>query len=82
MIERVAKLSGVDHPLIVLPPELRERRRRCCSGSRADRRSLEGIRLMAPDWRYSSAKARRELGYDAARRDRDARSARSTGISS
>ena len=24
---------------------------------------LEGIRLMAPDWRYSSAKARRELGY-------------------
>ena len=24
---------------------------------------LEGIRLMAPDWRYSSAQARRELGY-------------------
>jgi len=24
---------------------------------------LEGIRLMAPDWRYSSARARRELGY-------------------
>jgi dihydroflavonol-4-reductase len=24
---------------------------------------LEGIRLMAPDWRYSSAKAKRELGY-------------------
>ena len=25
---------------------------------------VEGIRLMAPDWRYSSAKAKRELGYD------------------
>jgi hypothetical protein len=24
---------------------------------------LEGIRLMSPDWRYSSAKAESELGY-------------------
>jgi dihydroflavonol-4-reductase len=63
VIERIAKLSGRHHPVIVLPPEL-------AGGARVLRRAgipsaqLEGIRLMAPDWRYSSAKAKRELGYD------------------
>lgn len=62
VIERVAAISGARHPLLVLPPEI--------AGvadvlKRAGIRfgMLEGIRLMAPDWRYSSAKARRELGY-------------------
>jgi dihydroflavonol-4-reductase len=62
VMEEVASLSGIHHPLLVLPAEL---------GTAADllRRvgvrsgALEGIRLMAPEWRYSSAKARRELGY-------------------
>ncbi len=62
LLERVAKLSGRHHPLIVLPPELSR-------GADVLARAgiggfVEGIRLMAPDWRYSSAKAKRELGYD------------------
>jgi dihydroflavonol-4-reductase len=62
VIERTAKIAGVRHPLIVLPPEIG-------SVAGALKRAgmpfgmLEAIRLMAPDWRYSSAKARRELGY-------------------
>jgi dihydroflavonol-4-reductase len=62
VIDRVAKLAGVEHPLIVLPPGI---------GTAAGALQrlgvgfgvLEGMRLMAPEWRYSSAKARRELGY-------------------
>lgn len=62
VIERIARISGVRHPLIVLPPEI-------AGVADALKRAgvpfgmLEGIRLMAPNWRYSSAKARRELGY-------------------
>jgi dihydroflavonol-4-reductase len=62
VIERIARLSGRHHPLLVLPPEI-------ASGAKLLARvglrglPLEGIRLMAPDWRYSSAKAKRELGY-------------------
>ncbi len=62
VIERVAAISGVRHPLLVLPPEVAvvaDALKR--AGIRFG--MLEGIRLMAPDWRYSSAKARRELGY-------------------
>jgi dihydroflavonol-4-reductase len=62
VIERVARISGQHHPVLVLPPEL-------ASGARMLGRvrlpgvPIAGIRLMAPDWRYSSAKAKRELGY-------------------
>jgi dihydroflavonol-4-reductase len=62
VIERVATLSGIEYPLIVLPPEV-------ATAAEVMKRlggpfgTLEGIRLMAPHWRYSSAKARRELGY-------------------
>ena len=62
VIERVAKISGLRHPLIVLPPQV-------ALAADALKRlgapfgTLEGIRLMAPNWRYSSAKARKELGY-------------------
>jgi dihydroflavonol-4-reductase len=62
VVERIARLSGVRHPLIVLPPEVvgvadALKRARVPLGI------VEGIRLMAPDWRYSSARARRDLGY-------------------
>jgi nucleoside-diphosphate-sugar epimerase len=63
VIERIAKLSGRRQPVIVLPPEI-------AAGARLLGRiripgvPLEGIRLMAPDWRYSSARAKRELGYE------------------
>jgi dihydroflavonol-4-reductase len=62
VIDRIARISGVRHPLLVLPPEI-------AGVADALKRAgvpfgvLEGIRLMAPDWRYSSARARRELGY-------------------
>ena len=62
VVDRIAKISGVRHPLIVLPPEV-------AGVADALKRAhvplgvIEGIRLMAPDWRYSSARARRELGY-------------------
>jgi len=62
VIERVARISGIRHPLIVLPPEIASAigmLQRFATNPGL----LEGIRLMAPDWRYSSAKARRELGY-------------------
>ena len=62
VIDRVARISGIQYPLIVLPPEIAS-----AVGmlQRFGHRPglFEGIRLMAPDWRYSSAKARRELGY-------------------
>lgn len=62
VIDRVGKLSGIEHPLLVLPPEVAGAAgalQRLGAGFGV----LEGMRLMAPEWRYSSAKARRELGY-------------------
>jgi dihydroflavonol-4-reductase len=62
VIERIAKLSGREYPVLVIPPEV-------ASGAGILQRlrvplvPAEGIRLMAPDWRYSSEKARRELAY-------------------
>jgi len=62
VIDRVAKLSGIEHPLLVVPPGVAT-----AAGALgrlgAGFGPMEGMRLMAPDWRYSSAKARRELGY-------------------
>jgi dihydroflavonol-4-reductase len=68
VVERIATLSGVRHPLVVLPPEI-------ATAAELLKRAglpfgtLEGIRLMAPEWRYSSAKARRELGFEPRRAD-------------
>jgi dihydroflavonol-4-reductase len=61
-IRRVRRLSGVVHPVIALPPS---------AGHLASKRILgvrlplprEALRMMADDWRYSSAKAEEELGY-------------------
>ena len=65
LIERIAELSGVHHPVVVIPREV-------AYGLR-DARSLgvpfwlpiepEGFVLMAQWWTVSSAKAKRELGY-------------------
>jgi len=65
VIERVSKLSGRHHPLIVLPNEIATAVELLARAgvSRVPGMPLEGIRLMAPDWRYSSARAKRELGY-------------------
>jgi dihydroflavonol-4-reductase len=61
LFERVAALSGVCHPLLVLPRE---------AGGLPSPISPEGLVLMAQNWRYSSGKARRELGYRARALDR------------
>jgi dihydroflavonol-4-reductase len=62
VIELVAELAGRREPLIVLPPEIAAGAGRL-RGLRIPGVPIEGIRLMAPDWRYSSGKAHRELRY-------------------
>jgi nucleoside-diphosphate-sugar epimerase len=64
LLERVGELSGVHHPMVVLPPEARHLPWLVAG---------EGIALMAQNWNYSSAKARRELGYRARSLDRTLR---------
>jgi dihydroflavonol-4-reductase len=63
LFERVAALSGVHHPLIVWPTESSELARRIDALGVPLPISSEGIVLMAQNWRYSSRKAKRELGY-------------------
>jgi dihydroflavonol-4-reductase len=65
VLDRVAELSGVRHPLFVIPPELAGPARVAEALRLPSPISAEGIVLMAQNWRYSSAKARRELGYRA-----------------
>ena len=73
LLERVAKLSGVRHPLIVLPPEAGAVTRAADALLLSGPVLAEGIVLMAQNWRYSSRKARRELGYRARSLDRTLR---------
>jgi dihydroflavonol-4-reductase len=63
LLARVAALAGVRHPLVVLPPEAGDAVRAAESLGLPSPAAAEGIVLMAQSWRYSSAKARRELGY-------------------
>jgi dihydroflavonol-4-reductase len=70
LFERVAELSGVRHPLLVLPREAGRLARAAEAAGLPSPVSAEGLVLMAQNWRYSSAKARRELGYRARSLDR------------
>jgi dihydroflavonol-4-reductase len=63
LLERVARLSGAGHPLLVLPPETADLARVAESLHLPFPISPEGIVLMAQNWRYSSRKAKRELGH-------------------
>ena len=65
LFERVAELSGVRHPLVVLPPEAGGVARAAEALGLPGLVRAEGVVLMGTNWRYSSAKARRELGYRA-----------------
>jgi dihydroflavonol-4-reductase len=69
LIERVAELAGVRRPVAVLPAELGPAARRAESLGLRLPISAEGIVLMAQNWRYSSRKAKRELGYTTRRLD-------------
>ena len=65
LFERVAELSGVRQPLLVLPREAGAVARAAEAAGFPSPISAEGLVLMAQNWRYSSGKARRELGYRA-----------------
>jgi dihydroflavonol-4-reductase len=63
LMDMVAHASGIRHPIIVIPAEVgaiaRLRERLGLPGAI----SAEAFGLMGQDWRFSSAKAKRELGY-------------------
>jgi len=63
LFERVAELSGVRHPLMVLPREIAAVARLADDLRLPNLVNAEGYTLMAQNWCYSSRKARGELGY-------------------
>jgi dihydroflavonol-4-reductase len=63
LIDRVADLSGVHHPIAVLPVEAAAIARASLAARVPSPVAPEGILLMAENWRCSSRKAERELGY-------------------
>jgi dihydroflavonol-4-reductase len=63
LIELVAEMSGIRHPVLVIPPDVAEAVAAAGSLSGGVIISPEAFALMAQDWRYSSEKAKRELGY-------------------
>ena len=65
MIDRLAAVSGVRHPVMVLPGEIAVLARVRETLSLPGPLSAQGYELMAQDWRFTSAKAERELGYSA-----------------
>lgn len=63
LIDRVARLSGVHFPVLVLPPAIaRVARMREAAGLRGPM-PAEASDLMGRDWRFSSEKAEVSLGY-------------------
>jgi dihydroflavonol-4-reductase len=65
LIDKIVDYSGIRHPIMVLPPEsARVARVREALGL-PSAISTEGYALMAQDWRFSSSKAERVLGYRA-----------------
>jgi dihydroflavonol-4-reductase len=65
LIDRIARLSDVHHPVLVLPREVAWFARIRDTLGLPGLIAAEGYELMAQDWRFSSAKAKRELGYHA-----------------
>jgi dihydroflavonol-4-reductase len=63
LVERVAAISGVRSPVLVFPREVAEAIARAGSVTGGILISPEAFALMAQDWRYSSSKAKKELGY-------------------
>jgi dihydroflavonol-4-reductase len=63
LIERVAEVSGHRHPVLVLPPETARVAQIREAMKIPSALPAEGFGLMSKDWRFSSEKAKRELGY-------------------
>lgn len=65
LIDRVAELSGIHHPVVVLPRQIAQVAQVREALGLPGPLPAEGYVLMAQEWRFSSAKAKRELGYRA-----------------
>jgi dihydroflavonol-4-reductase len=65
VIDRLGELSDIHHPVFVLPGEVAVAARVRETLALPGLLSAQGYELMAQDWRFSSAKAERELGYSA-----------------
>ena len=63
LIDRVAELSGIRYPIMVLPMSIRRLARIREAIGLPGALSAEASNLMGQDWRFSSQKARDELGY-------------------
>jgi len=63
LFELVAEMSDIRHPLLVIPRDVAEVFATAGSVSGGVIISPEAFALMAQDWRYSSEKAKKELGY-------------------
>jgi dihydroflavonol-4-reductase len=64
LIDRVAELSGVRHPIMVLPTAIGRIARLREALGLPGTISAEAFDLMRQDWRFTSKKARDELGYE------------------
>jgi dihydroflavonol-4-reductase len=62
-IDRIAAQSGVHHPVLVLPPDVAALARLQSELRVPSPVAPEALILMAQNWRYSSRKAKKELGY-------------------
>jgi len=63
LTDRLARYSGRRHPLLVLPPEIHLLARARETVRLPGLIAAEGYALMGQDWRFTSAKAERELDY-------------------
>ena len=63
LIDRLAVASGVERPLVVLPREIGSLARIQAELGARWPIAPEAFALMAQNWRYTSRKAKRELGY-------------------
>ncbi len=64
LIDRVAALSGVRYPILVLPTAIGRLARIREAMGLPGALSAEASNLMGQDWRFSSKKARKELGFE------------------
>jgi dihydroflavonol-4-reductase len=63
LIDRLAEQSGVSHPVLVVPRDFALLARAYGELRLPSPVAPEGLVLMAQNWRYSSRKAKKELGY-------------------
>ncbi len=64
LIDRVAELSGVRYPIMVLPTIIRRLAQIREAVGLPGALSAEASNLMGQDWRFTSRKARDDLGYE------------------